>query len=53
MTDRKSQEELERQIDENLRRVFNDQVQEELPDRFTRLLAQLKAGERPEGEPEA
>ncbi|MDF1872499.1 NepR family anti-sigma factor [Vannielia sp.] len=34
---------LRRQIDENLRRVYQSQVEEELPDRFTDLLAKLKA----------
>lgn len=31
------------QIDENLRRAFEDQLQEDLPDRLKELLAQLKA----------
>jgi hypothetical protein len=30
------------QIDENLRMVFREKVEEELPDRFKDLLAQLK-----------
>ncbi|MCZ4353960.1 NepR family anti-sigma factor [Roseovarius aestuarii] len=30
------------QIDDNLRRVFREKVEEELPDRFKDLLAQLK-----------
>ncbi len=31
------------QIDENLRRVFQENVEEDLPDRFKDLLAQLKS----------
>lgn len=34
---------LRQQIDENLRRVYQAQVEEELPERFTDLLAKLKA----------
>jgi hemerythrin-like domain-containing protein len=30
------------QIDENLKRVYNDALKEEVPDRFKELLAQLK-----------
>jgi hypothetical protein len=33
------------QIDENLKRVYSTALQEELPDRFRDLLAQLKAAE--------
>ncbi|QDL93637.1 hypothetical protein FDP22_08005 [Paroceanicella profunda] len=36
---------IDRQIEENLRKVYNEAVSEALPDRFTDLLAQLKAGE--------
>lgn len=31
------------QIDENLKRVYAEKVEEELPDRFKQLLAQLQA----------
>ncbi len=31
-----------KQIDENLRRVFQEKVEEEVPDRFKQLLAQLQ-----------
>ncbi|SIN87278.1 NepR family anti-sigma factor [Vannielia litorea] len=33
---------LRRQIDENLRRVFQAQVEEDVPDRFTELLNKLR-----------
>ncbi|MCA0919017.1 NepR family anti-sigma factor [Pseudooceanicola nanhaiensis] len=33
---------VQRQIDENLKRVYQAKVDEELPDRFKLLLAQLK-----------
>ncbi len=31
-----------KQIDDNLRRVFQEKVEEEVPDRFKDLLAQLR-----------
>lgn len=36
---------IREQIDENLKRVYAAALNEELPDRFRDLLAQLKAGE--------
>jgi len=36
---------LKEQIDENLKRVYEDTLKEEVPDRFKQLLAQLKAKE--------
>lgn len=33
---------LKQQIDENLKRVYEDALQEEVPDRFKRLLEDLK-----------
>lgn len=33
---------LERQIDENLRRVYQQTLEESVPDKFLQLLAQLK-----------
>ena len=36
---------LERQIDENLRRVYEQEVAEEVPDRFIQLLQQLREQE--------
>ncbi|MBO6602671.1 MULTISPECIES: NepR family anti-sigma factor [Paracoccaceae] len=38
------------QIDENLKRVFEHQLQEELPDRFKDLLSQLKAQDAAKGQ---
>ncbi len=35
------------QIDENLKRVYSDALNEDLPDRFKDLLAQLKRGAPP------
>ncbi len=35
--------EMKAQIDENLKRVYQDALSEEVPDRFKDLLAQLKA----------
>lgn len=37
------------QIDENLRRVFNEMVEEDLPDRFKDLLSQLKQQDSEKG----
>lgn len=37
---------MNEQIDENLRRVYSDTVQEPLPERFTQLLDQLREKER-------
>ncbi|MEQ9259459.1 MAG: NepR family anti-sigma factor [Roseovarius sp.] len=34
---------MQQQIDDNLRRVYSDTVDEPLPDRFTQLLDQLRA----------
>ncbi|WP_093033195.1 NepR family anti-sigma factor [Roseovarius azorensis] len=33
---------LDQQIDENLRRVYSDAAREPVPERFTRLLEQLR-----------
>lgn len=37
---------LKEQIDENLKRVYQDIVKEDVPDRFKQLLQQLKDKER-------
>lgn len=37
--------EMRQQIDENLKRVYTAAKSEEVPDRFTELLAQLRAKE--------
>ncbi|GGE23465.1 hypothetical protein SAMN05421774_107144 [Gemmobacter megaterium] len=36
---------IKAQIDENLRRVYHEALSDAVPDRFTELLAQLKAKE--------
>ena len=40
---------LDKQIDENLKRVYASALNEELPDRFKDLLAQLKAAQGAKG----
>ena len=44
-TDRRKSE-LDRQIDDNLRRVYREDVSEDLPPRFNRLLDQLRKSAR-------
>ncbi|WP_274789825.1 NepR family anti-sigma factor [Roseovarius tolerans] len=39
---------MQQQIDDNLRRVYSDTVQEPLPDRFSHLLDKLRAQESEE-----
>ena len=43
MTAKKDSKHLQELIDQNLKRVFEDTLQEKVPDRFMDLLAQLKA----------
>ena len=38
---------IREQIDENLKRVYSDALNEELPDRFRNLLAQLRDKDKP------
>ncbi|MBC7146295.1 MAG: transcriptional regulator [Thioclava marina] len=45
MPDEKSKASIREQINENLKRVYEEALQEEVPDRFKDLLAQLKAKE--------
>ncbi|WP_425092150.1 NepR family anti-sigma factor [Tropicimonas sp. S265A] len=45
MASKKQKSNVDRQIDENLKRVYEDTLKEELPDRFLDLLAQLKEKE--------
>jgi hypothetical protein len=45
MSGDKQKSSLRKDIDENLKRVYEDALQEEVPDRFKALLAQLKAKE--------
>lgn len=42
--------EINRRIDENLRKVFQEQVEEDLPDRFKLLLDQLRQQDGDDGE---
>jgi hypothetical protein len=37
---------LERAIDENLKRVYDDVASQDVPDRFTELLNQLREAEK-------
>lgn len=46
MANKRRTSKLNQQIDENLRRVYSDTVEEPLPERFTRLLDQLRQKER-------
>lgn len=48
MTNKRRTSRLQQQIDDNLRRVYSDTVQEPLPDRFSQLLDQLRAKESEE-----
>lgn len=43
MADKRRTTELDQQINENLRRVYADAAQEPVPDRFAKLLEQLRA----------
>ncbi len=45
MAEEKPKPRLRRDIDENLKRVFEDALDTEVPDRFKQLLEQLKAKE--------
>ena len=46
MTDKKDRE---RAIDENLRKVYEQTLEEGIPDRFRDLLSQLKDQDSPQG----
>ncbi|WP_091296978.1 NepR family anti-sigma factor [Gemmobacter aquatilis] len=45
MTSKPAKSSLQQQIDENLKKVYEEALKEEIPDRFKDLLAQLKAKE--------
>ncbi|MBZ8118304.1 regulator [Roseovarius sp. LXJ103] len=49
MTKRQTTPSAQAQIDENLRRVFQETLEEDVPDRFTDLLAQLRAQDEGKG----
>ena len=42
MTQKNNESRLQEQIDANLRRAYEDVLKEDVPERFTQLLAQLK-----------
>lgn len=46
MTEKTSKTRVQEQIDQNLRRVYEDTLNAEVPDRFKLLLAQLKDKDR-------
>ena len=45
MADSKGKSRLHQQIDENLKRVYEEALSEDIPDRFKDLIAQLRAKE--------
>jgi hypothetical protein len=45
MADEASKARIQKEIDENLKRVYQDALKEEVPERFKLLLQQLKAKE--------
>jgi hypothetical protein len=45
MADDKGKTRLHEQIDENLKRVYEESLSEEIPDRFKDLIARLRARE--------
>ncbi|WP_095531952.1 NepR family anti-sigma factor [Marivivens niveibacter] len=49
MDSKKPKSNLEQQIDENLKKVYRKTVEEDVPDRFMDLLAQLKQQETQDG----
>ncbi len=46
MSDKKDKPALRNSIEENLRKVYQDLMDEEVPDRFKQLLAQLKDAQK-------
>lgn len=45
MTQKKRVSSMEQMIDANLKRAFDDVLNQDIPDRFTDLLSQLRASE--------
>jgi hemerythrin-like domain-containing protein len=43
MADEAAKKRIQKEIDENLKRVYQDALKEEIPERFKLLLEQLKA----------
>lgn len=50
MTSRRTKSKVDQQIDENLKRVYADVLNEDVPDRFLSLIEQLKHSERPKNQ---
>ena len=50
MSDKKDKPTLRNSIEENLRKVYQEMLEEEVPDRFKQLLAQLKAAQSKEAQ---
>lgn len=50
MTNDKDQARLEHQIDENLKKVFQRHLEEDVPDRFMDLLSKLKQADEKAGQ---
>ena len=49
MTQRQQSSRTKREIDENLRRAYGDLANQDVPDRFTKLLDQLRKSGTPDG----
>jgi len=49
MSPKQQNQRVEREIDENLRRVYQRMLDEEVPDRFLDLLSRLKDQEQGQG----
>lgn len=45
MNEKRGRSKLATEVDDNLRRVYEDMLNDEVPDRFTDLLERLKRGE--------
>ena len=45
MTDKSNKPKVQAMIDENLRRVYDDALKEDIPDRFKQLLDELRQKE--------
>ena len=48
MADQPPKSTIRRQIDANLRRVYEDALKQEIPDRFEELLQKLREQEKPQ-----
>lgn len=49
MADDKAKDAVQQQIDANLRRVYEDALKEDVPERFKALLEQLRSKEQGKG----